>query len=91
MQKREKLIKAGFSVAAIGLVVALFSIVPGLFGKDDFPWPILLGSFLYLHGAFMVYFAARGPEMKRHMIKLRFVRLGFVLVFAILVWRIFAP
>ena len=86
-----KLRKAGYALALLGFAIALVCLVPGLFGKEEFPWPILVGSFIYLNGAFLVMFSTRGKDARKALGSLRFVRLGFVAVFAVLVWKILAP
>ena len=88
MERQAKLRKLGFALAILGLVVALTAIVPGLFKKDEFPWTLLVGSFLYLHGGLLVVFASRGVDAKQTIGSLRFIRLGFVLVFAVMIWQI---
>lgn len=91
MDKREKMRKVGYALALLGFAVALVSIVPGVFGKHDFPWTLIVGSFIYLHGGLLIVFGSRGKEARQNLMSLRFVRLGFVAIFAVLVWRLFAP
>jgi hypothetical protein len=90
MDRQAKLRSWGYYVALLGLAVALVSIVPGLFGKSDFPWTLFIGSFIYLHGAFMVMFGSRGADPKKTMSSLRLVRLGFVGIVAVLIWQTLA-
>lgn len=89
MDRWAKLRKAGYIVAVVGLATALVSIIPGVFGKDQFPWTLMLGSFIYLHGSFMVLFGSRGVDPKRTMGPLRFVRLGFVVIVLVMIMQIF--
>lgn len=91
MDKMAKLRALGYALAGAGLLFASSSLVPGFVGKDQFAWPLLVGSFVYLHGAFLVLIASRGKESKANMNRLRFIRLGFVAVFALIVWKMFAP
>jgi hypothetical protein len=92
MEKRDRLRAIGFQIAVFGLLVACVSLVPQFFSRDQFPWTLLVGSFIYLHGAFMVLvFSKSKSDVKKNLGTLRFVRLGFVVVFALLVWRLFAP
>jgi hypothetical protein len=92
MERRDRLRALGFQIAVFGLLVACVSLVPQFFGKDEFPWTLLVGSFIYLHGAFMVLVFSRSKsDVKKNLGALRFVRLGFVVVFALLVWKLFAP
>lgn len=88
MQQRRPLAKIGFSVAVAGLALSLLSLVPAVVSAKDFPWPLLVGSFVYLPGAFLVMIGSRGEQMKEAMGKLRFVRMGFIAVFAIAIMRI---
>lgn len=91
MEPRAKMRKIGYALALVGFAVALVSIVPGVFQPKEFPWTIIVGSFVYLHGALLVVFGSRGKDAKQNLMSLRFVRLGFVAIFAVMVWRLFAP
>jgi hypothetical protein len=84
----QRLRTAGYVLAVLGLFVAASSLV--LFSKEQFPWTLFLGSFVYLFGAFMVFFGSRKDDPKTAMARLRFIRLGFVAVFALLVWKMVA-
>jgi hypothetical protein len=88
MDKWAKMRQLGYWLAIAGLIVALVSIVPGVFGKDQFPWTLLVGSFIYLHGSFLVLFGSRGVDPKKTMGVLRFVRLGFVVIFVVLIMQV---
>lgn len=87
MEKREGLRKLGLGMAVTGLAVALLSVVPAVTPPDGFPWLLLAGSAIYLPGGFMLVFGTRGTEQRSAMLALRFVRLGFVAVLAVVLWR----
>ena len=87
MEKREGLKKLGLGMAAAGLVVALLSVVPAVVPREGFPWPLLVGSAIYLPGAFVLIFCTKGMERRSAMTTLRFVRLGFVAVLAVVLYR----
>ena len=87
MAKQERLRKLGLGMAAAGLVVALLSVVPSVVPRDGFAWPLLVGSSIYLPGAFILVFCTRGMERRTAMTTLRFVRLGFVAVLAVVLYR----
>ena len=88
MHKKEKVVKTGFVASIVGLCIAVLALFPSVSPSEAFPWPLLVGSFIYLPGAFMVMIASRGPGMKEAMGKLRFVRLGFIAVFAFALIRL---
>ncbi|MCH7945234.1 MAG: hypothetical protein IIC73_04360 [Armatimonadetes bacterium] len=87
MEKRESLRKLGLGMAMAGLAVALLSVFPAVTPRDGFPWPLLAGSAIYLPGAFMLIIGTRGMGQRSAMTTLRFVRLGFVAVLAVVLWR----
>jgi hypothetical protein len=91
MERSERLRALGFALALAGLFFAASSLVPGFIPKEQFPWPLLVGSFVYLNGAFLVMLGSRGGDSKLQMGRLRVIRLGFVAVFGLIVWRLFAP
>lgn len=87
MDRLARFRRAGFGIAIGGLVIASLSLVPQLSPREQFPWPLMVGAFVYLPGAFFVLVGSRGANAREVMGRLRFVRLGFVAVFAIVVWR----
>ncbi len=91
MDKMGRFRAVGFTLAVVGLLFAASSLVPGFIPKEQFPWPLLVGSFIYLNGAFLVMIGSRGGDAKLQMGRLRFIRLGFVAVFGLIVWKMFAP
>ncbi|HXH61028.1 MAG TPA: hypothetical protein VNI20_06680 [Fimbriimonadaceae bacterium] len=90
MERQERMRKNGFTIAIAGLAVAALSLIPPLTPKQGFPWLLILGSFVYLPGAFMVLVSSKGPDAKLIMGKLRFIRLGFIAIFALVVWQMFS-
>ncbi len=88
---REKAAQISFYVCIFGLVVSFASLLPSFNGPYAVPWPIFVGSAIYLPASFVYIFASRGKNLKLAVGKLRFIRLGFAAVMAILVWRILAP
>ena len=87
MEKRESLRKLGLGMAMAGLAVALLSVFPAVTPRDGFPWPLLVGSAIYLPGAFILIFSTRGLERRTSMTTRRFVRIGFVAVLAVVLYR----
>lgn len=87
MERREAFRKIGLGLAVTGLVVALLSAVPSVSPKGSFPWAIIVGTFFYLPGAFLLVFGTKGDERKAALSSLRFIRLGFVAVFAYVVFQ----
>ena len=85
---RARLSNIGFFTAVAGLGIALLSLIPSLSEGQILPWPLIVGSTVYLLGGFCLAFNARGPEGKKAMVRLRFVRLSFVVIFLILLQRI---
>lgn len=75
-------------VCLFGLGVALIGLLPVFSEKDSFPWPVFAGPAIYMPAAFGLVYLSRGPNMKSMMTKLRFIRLGFVAVFAVAVYRL---
>jgi len=80
--------KLGLGLALAGLFVAILAVVPGVVAQDVFPWPLIVGSFVYLHGAFLLVFSTKGQDRKVALSTLRLVRLGFVAVFAVIIFRL---
>ncbi len=78
----------GTSLCIVGLVIALTSLVPAVVKPGSFPMPIIYGSVVYLPGAFLAFFSARGRERNRVFWQLRFIRLGFVAVLAVAMFQI---
>lgn len=54
------------------------------------PWPLLVGSTVYLLGALCLVANARGPAAKKAMGQLRFVRLGIIVVVLLMMQRMVA-
>lgn len=83
-------IKIGFGLCFLGLFVALLSLVPAIIpDAGTLPWPILAGSIIYLPGSVLVFFSSKGETRNSNFNKIRFVRIGFVAIIAILSIRIF--
>ena len=80
--------RIGFVLAILGLLVAVTAVVPGIFARGEFPWTLLVGSFIYLHGGLLVVFGSRGVDPKQSVGSLRLIRFGFILIFAILIAQI---
>lgn len=78
----------GYVLAIIGLFTAASSLVPSIVPEGAFAWPLFVGSFVYLNGAFLVFFGAQTKDRKAHMGKLRFIRLGFAAVVLLVLWQI---
>lgn len=76
--------KIGFGLCLAGLLVALLSLVPAIVPPGSLPWPVFVGSMIYLPGAFLAFFSTRGQERKAMFNQIRMVRLGFFAVLAIL-------
>ena len=91
MDRLAKFRATGYALAVLGLVMAASSLLPAINPQNSVPWPLFVGSFVYLHGGFLVVLGSRGPDAKAHVGRLRFVRLGFVAVVAILVMRLVNP
>lgn len=91
MDTKAKMRAAGYVLAALGLLVAAASLVPAVVPKGEFAWPIFVGSFIYLNGAFLVFIGSQTADRKAHMVRLRFIRLGFVAVLLLVIWQLFAP
>ena len=84
---RARLANISFYTAIAGLAIACLSLIPSISQGQVLPWPLITGSVVYLLGGFCLAFNARGPEGKKAMIRLRFVRLSFVVIFIILMQR----
>ena len=76
----------GFCIA--GLFVALLSFVPAIVPEYSLPWPVFVGSFIYVPGASLIFFSAKGADRQMVFNKIRMIRLGFLAVIAILITRI---
>ncbi|MBX3114880.1 MAG: hypothetical protein KF836_09975 [Fimbriimonadaceae bacterium] len=76
--------KIGFGLCVAGLAVALLSLVPAIVRPGELPWPVFVGSMIYLPGAFLAFFSTRGKDRKIMFNQIRMVRLGFFFVLAIL-------
>ena len=87
MERNEAFRKIGLCTAVGGLVVALLSFVPVISPKGSFPWALIVGATIYLPGAFLLVFGSKGADRKAAIGKLRFVRLGFIAVFAFVIFR----
>ena len=81
----------GLGLAGLGLVVAITSLFIRAQSPKDMTIPLTLiglGSFLYIPGAFLVFYSERKQKMKPMMGYLRWVRLGFVVLVMYWVFRI---
>ncbi|MDI9639408.1 hypothetical protein QM565_27245 [Geitlerinema splendidum] len=56
--------RIGFGICLTGLLLALVSLIPGVLRDGAFPWPLFVGAFIYLPGAFLAFFwdERRRPE-----------------------------
>lgn len=87
MERHETFRKVGLGMAMAGLAVALLSVVPSISSREAFPWALMVGAAIYLPGAFLLVFGTKGEDRKAAIGKLRFVRLGFIAVFAFVIFR----
>ena len=72
-------------MALVGMLVSSLSLLPFVSPHDPIPWPLIVGSTVYVLGAFCLAFNARGDSGEKAMVRLRFVRMGIiVIVFALL-------
>ena len=85
---KAKMRTVGYVLALVGLFTAAASLVPSIVPEGGFAWPLFVGSFVYLNGAFLVFVGAQTKDRKAHMGKLRFIRLGFVAVMMLVLWQI---
>ena len=81
-------VKIGLGLCVFGLAVGLTALVPSISGPGAFPWPVFAGTMIYLPGALMVAYFARGDKGRNALSLLRFVRLGFAVVMLIAVMRL---
>lgn len=88
MAERSRLAKVGFVLAIAGLAIAMLTLIPAVVGPQSLPWPLFVGSSVYLVGSFTLMVGSRGPHMKEQMGRLRLVRLGFIVVFATMIMRL---
>jgi hypothetical protein len=84
-----KLPRIGYFFCVLGLGVAMLSLLPGIVPPGDFPWPIFVGSAIYFPGAFLAFFLTKGKDRNKIFNQLRFIRLGFIAIMAILMIIIF--
>jgi hypothetical protein len=75
-------------VCLFGLAVALIGLLPVFADPKSFPWPIFVGPAIYMPAAIGLVVSQRGVDRRAAMTKLRFIRLGFVAVFAVAVYRL---
>lgn len=87
-ERRAKLHKTGMVLCILGLIVALLSFVPAVVPEYSLPWPVFVGSFIYLPGASLIFFGAKGSDRQMVFNQIRMIRLGFLAVIAILITRI---
>ncbi len=80
-------VKVGLGLCLSGRVIALTSMVPSLAGPAGFPWAMFAGTMVYLPGALMVAYFARGEEGRNSVSLLRFVRLGVAAVMLVAIMR----
>lgn len=79
--------RAGFVLCIIGLVIAASSVIPAVVGPTDFPWPLFVGGFIYLPGAFMAFLGTKPSERMKMMNSIRMVRVGFFMIIALMFMR----
>lgn len=87
---RQQLADLGFGVAVLGMAVTLLSLTPLANPRDPLPWPLFVGSTVYLLGAFCLIANARGETAKKALGKLRYVRMGIIVVVVVLIQRMIA-
>ncbi|MCA0360559.1 MAG: hypothetical protein LCH41_05850 [Armatimonadetes bacterium] len=80
--------KLGFGLCILGLLIAVASLIPGVVGPTDFPWPLFVGGFIYLPGAFMAFFATKPSERMKMMNTIRMIRVGFFMIIALIFMRL---
>lgn len=81
-------IKIGYSLCILGLAVAFLTLIPAIVPINVLPWPIFVGSMIYLPGSFLIFFTAQGQDRNAAFNKIRMIRLGFLAVVVILTVRI---
>lgn len=84
----ETRVKIGYGLCIAGLVIALISLIPLIVPPDQLPWPVFVGSMVYLPGSFLVFFSSKGTDRKVQFNRIRLIRLGFFAVIAISCLRI---
>ncbi len=87
----EKLPKIGLGLAAAGLVIASFSLLPGLNSLQGGAVPLMLiglGSFFYIPGAFLIFYSERQAKMKPMMGYLRWIRLAYVVIVIFWIFKV---
>lgn len=77
--------RIGFGICLTGLLLALVSLIPGVLRDGAFPWPLFVGAFIYLPGAFLAFFGTKGEDRNKAFRMIRFIRLGFIAVFLIVI------
>ena len=78
----------GFGTAAFGLLLSSLSLVPSI-GKGQFlPWPIIVGSVVYLAGGLFLAINARGASGRKYMLWLRMVRMGFIVIVFLMLFKV---
>lgn len=82
--KAETLNKIGFALCVVGLAIALLSLVPAIVPDGELPWPVFVGSMVYLPGSFLVFFTSKGKDRATQVNKVRLVRIGFFAVIALM-------
>lgn len=78
-------------LAILGLLVGFLCLIPGVGQRQFFPLPLLLGSAIYLAGGILLALSARGAKGKQFMVWLRFVRMGFIVIFVLMLNQMGAP
>lgn len=63
--------------------------MPNVVPPGDFPWPVLLGSAVYLPGSFMAFFGCKKEERRQVVTTVRLIRFGFVAILVVGMVRIF--
>ncbi len=72
--------KIGFGIALLGLALTFLSFAPGMLNSSNFPWPFVVGSFLYLGASLFLIFVSKGQAKIVMLKRLRMIRVGFVLI-----------
>ncbi|MBL8064750.1 MAG: hypothetical protein JNM34_02710 [Chthonomonadaceae bacterium] len=88
---RAKVTQLGFNIALVGCAIVALTLVPAFSANQALPWPLLLGSTIYLAGGLLAAMNARGSEGKALMGRLRSVRLAFAILALLALLRPWEP
>lgn len=75
-----KLAKLGLGLCVGGLLIALTGLLPAVVPHGSFPWPVFVGSAVYIPGAFLAFFGCDKNERRQVATLVRIVRMGFFVV-----------